>query len=206
MNSTEALYQIADELRGLANLGRYFTKDPYDQARYAQLLALSARLIGVIEQRDPQEILPYFEDLLYHLTPLSGAEFAAFQEGKLLLIKRHDNGLWAVPGGAVEMGETPAETAVRELWEEVQVRGQVTQYLGLFDSRLWDSRIKVQLLHHLFWGEIVEGTPQTSAEATDVGFFAEDNLPPLSPGHMQRIPLIFKLIRSELPIPYFDNP
>ena len=206
MNSTEALYQIADELRGIANEGRYFTKDPYDQARYAKLLALSARLIGIMEQRDPEEILPHFDDLLYHLTPLSGAEFAAFQEGKLLLIKRHDNGLWAVPGGAAEMGETPAETAVRELWEEVQVRGKVTQFLGLFDSRLWGSRIKVQLLHHLFLGEIVEGTPQTTAEATDVGFFAEDNLPPLSPGHVQRIPLIFKLVRGELLIPYFDTP
>ncbi|MBX3055069.1 MAG: NUDIX hydrolase N-terminal domain-containing protein [Anaerolineae bacterium] len=206
MNSTEALYQIADEMRGIANLGRYFTKDPYDQARYAQLLALSARLIGVVEQRDPEEILPHFEDLLYHLTPLSGAEFVAFQEGKLLLIKRHDNGLWAVPGGAVEMGETPAETAVRELWEEVQVRGQVTQFLGLFDSRLWGSRIKLQLLHHLFLGEIVDGTPQPTAEATDVGFFTEYDLPPLSPGHAQRIPIIFQLVRGELPIPYFDSP
>lgn len=206
MHSTEVLYQIADELRGIANEGRYFTKDPYDQARYAKLLNLSARLIGLLEQRDPEEILPHFDDLLYHLTPLSGAEFVAFQDGKLLLIKRHDNGLWAIPGGAMDMGETPAETAVRELWEEVQVRGKVTQFLGLFDSRLWGSRIKVQLLHHLFLGEIEEGTPQTTAEATEVGFFGEDELPPLSPGHAERIPLIFKLHRGELPIPFFDNP
>ncbi|MCP4356733.1 MAG: NUDIX domain-containing protein [Chloroflexi bacterium] len=204
--STEALYQIADELRGLANEGRYFTKDPYDQARYAKLLALSARLIGVVEERDPDEILPYFEDLLYHLTPVSGAEFAAFRDGKLLLIKRHDNGLWAVPGGAVEMGETAAEAAVRELWEEVQVRGKVTQFLGLFDSRLWGSRIKVQLFHHVFLGDIVSGIPQTTPEATDVGFFTADDLPPLSPGHAQRIPLIFQMFRGDLPIPYFDAP
>lgn len=206
MEQTEAFYQIADELRGIANLGRYYAQDAYDQERYAKVLALSARLIGVVEQRHPDEILPRFEDLLFHLTPLAGAEFAAFQDGKLLLIKRHDNGLWAVPGGAVEIGETPAETAVRELWEEVRVRGKVTQFLGLFDSRLWGSRIKVHLLHHLFLGEIVAGTPQPTAEATEVGFFAADDLPPLSPGHAERIPLIFDLVRGNHPVPYFDKP
>lgn len=205
MSQTEALYQIADELRGIANQGRYYAENAYDQERYARLLALSARLIGVIEQRDPTEILPRFEELLYHVTPLSGVEFAAFQDGKLLLIRRHDNGLWAIPGGAVEMGETPAQAAVRELWEETQVRGKVTQFLGLFDSRLWGSLLKVQLFHHLFAGEI-EGEPQKTAEATAVGFFAESELPPLSPGHDRRVPLIFKLHRGELPIPYFDTP
>jgi len=205
MSQTAELYQIADEMRGIANQGRYFTKDPYDQERYAKLLALSARLVGAIEQRDPNEILPYFEDLLYHATPVSGAEFVAFQDGRLLLIRRHDNDLWAIPGGAMDMGETPAETAVRELWEETQLRGKVTQFLGLFDSRIWGSRIKVHLLHHVFLGEIIEGEPQPTLEATAVGFFAEDDLPPLSPGHDRRIPLIFKLQRAELPIPYFDN-
>lgn len=206
MSQTQELYQIADEMRGIANLGRYYSTDAYDQERYAQLLALSARLIGVIEQRDATEILTHFEELLYHVTPLSGAEFAVFQEDKLLLIKRHDNGLWAIPGGAVEMGEAPAETAVRELWEEVQVRGKITQFLGLFDSRLWGSATKVQLFYHSFMGEITEGTPQTTNEAHDVGFFTENALPPLSPGHLERIPLIFQLYRGELPILYFDNP
>lgn len=206
MEQTATLYHIADELRGIANQGRYYAENPYDQERYARLLALSARLVGAIEQRDPQEILPHFEDLLYHLTPVSGAEFATFRGDQLLLIKRHDNGLWAIPGGAVEMGETPAETAVRELWEEVQVQGKVTRLIGLFVSRLWGSRIKVQLLHHVFQGEIVAGTPQPTPEATAVDFFAEDVLPPLSPGHAQRIPLIFQLHHGELPVPYFDSP
>lgn len=206
MGQTEALYQIADEMRGIANLGRYYSKDTYDLERYSNLLALSAQLIAVIEQRDSNEILPQFEDLLYHLSPLSGAEFALFQEERLLLIKRHDNGLWAIPGGAVEINETPAETAVRELWEEVQVRGQVTQFLGFFDSRLWGSHLKVHLIHHVFMGELMEGEPQTTEEAQAVGFFAEEELPPLAPGHLERVPVIFKLFRGELPLPYFDKP
>lgn len=206
MNSAEALYQIADELRGIANQGRYFTQNPHDAENYRRVLALSARLVSVVEQREPAEIIPLFEDMLYHVTPISGVDTAVFQDGKLLLIKRHDNGLWAMPGGAMDIGETPAETAVRELREETKVEGRVTQLLGIFDSRMWARNINVHALLYVFQAELVAGSPQTTAEATEVGFFAADTLPPLSPNHSERIPLIFKLIRGELPTPYFDSP
>lgn len=206
MNSTEALYQIADELRGIANQGRYFAQSPYDAENYRRVLALSARLVAAIEQRDPKEIVPQFEDLLFHVTPISGVDTAVFQDNKLLLIKRHDNNLWAMPGGAMDIGETPIEAAVRELREETCVKGQVSRLLGIFDSRIWASHINVQVLMYVFQVEIIEGSPQTTIEAIDVGFFAEDDLPPLSLGHAGRIPLIFQLVRGELPIPYFDNP
>lgn len=206
MNQAVELYQIADELRGIANQGRYFTQNPHDAENYRRVLALSARLVGVAEQRDPEELIPLFEDMLLHVTPISGVDTAVFQDGKLLLIKRHDNGLWAMPGGAMDIGETPVETAVRELWEETKVEGRVTQLLGIFDSRIWAKKINVHALLYVFQAELVAGPPQTTAEATEVGFFAADALPPLSPNHAERIPLVFKLFRGELPIPYFDKP
>ncbi len=206
MNSTEALYQIADELRGIANQGRYFARNPHDTENYRRVLALSARLVSVAQQRDPEELIPLFEDMLLHVTPISGVDTAVFQDDKLLLIKRHDNGLWAMPGGAMDIGETPAETAVRELWEETGVKGNVTRLLGIFDSRIWGNAVNVQVLMYVFQSEMCEGDPMPTAEAAEVGFFAEDDLPPLSPGHAGRVPLIFKLVRGELPIPYFDTP
>ena len=36
--------------------------------------------------------------------------------------------------------------------------------------------------------------------------FAEDDLPPLSPGHDRRVPFVFRLLRDEVPAPYFDQP
>ena len=52
MSPTE-LYQIADELRAIACLGRHFAKNPYDAESYGRVLAASARLIAVLEQRSP---------------------------------------------------------------------------------------------------------------------------------------------------------
>ena len=40
------------------------------------------------------------------------------EDGKVLLQKRGDSSKWGFPGGAIELGETPEETAVRELKEE----------------------------------------------------------------------------------------
>ena len=63
----------------------------------------------------------------------------------MLLIKREDNGLWAMPGGATDVGETWAQSAERELREETGVVGTATKLLGVFDSRLWSDLTKYHL-------------------------------------------------------------
>lgn len=121
------LYEIADELRALANLGLYYTHDNYDRERYEKVLALGARLGGALDERNPDEILIEYRQTPGYLTPLSGGGAVVFREGKLLLIQRHDDQRWAIPGGAVEVGETPAAGAVRELYEEVGMRDPFTR-------------------------------------------------------------------------------
>ena len=96
----------------------------------------------------------------------------------MLLIKREDNGLWAMPGGATEVGETWAQSAERELREETGVVGTAKKLLGVFDSRIWGSRSK----YHFYAGVwLVEASddraPIAGPETTDVGFFAEHDLP-----------------------------
>src|SRR5215472_14084982 len=54
--------------------------------------------------------------------------------GEILLIRRTDNGNWALPGGAIEMGESVAEAAVRETFEETGIRVEVTGLLGVYSD------------------------------------------------------------------------
>ena len=204
MSFQDEIYQVADEMRGIASLGLHFAQNPYDKERYERALSLSARLVAALEQRSPDEVLARYRDYLNHVSPLAGAEAAVFRDGRLLLIKREDDGLWALPGGLVEVGETLAESAQRELREEANVQGQVTSLLGIFDSRLWHSRTKSQVYHAVFLVEAHGGEPEAGPETTDVGFFSEGSLPALSPGHHLRVPLVFKLQRGEVPTPYFD--
>lgn len=188
-------------------MGLYYAKTEYDKERYQHVLSIALDLLATLEERPFEEVKREFlEDNWLHMSPAAGAEAVIVREEQILLIKRSDNGLWAIPGGLVEVGETLAEAAERELWEETGIHGQVTKLLGIFDSRLWHSKTKAHLYHAIFLAETTNLTPQTSIEATEVSFFGEDNLPELAHGHHQRVPLIFKILRGEIPAPYFDTP
>ena len=147
-----------------------------------------------------------YKQNLAHVTPFVAADAAVFRGGRILLIKREDNGLWAMPGGATEVGETWAQSAERELREETGVVGTAKKLLGVFDSRIWGSRSKYHFYAGVWLVEVPDDqAPIAGSETTDVGFFAEHDLPAeLSPGHSRRIPMAFKLARGDLPAPYFD--
>ena len=204
MPATEELYQIADELRAIANLGLCYADNEYHKERYTHALSLSARLVAALEDRSPNEVLTQYRNNLSHFSPIVAAEAAVFRDGKLLLIRRRDDERWALPGGLTEVGETLARSAERELWEEARVHGHATQLLGIFDSRLWQIRTNVQLYGAVFRVES-DDSPTPGSEALDAGFFGENDLPPLSQGHQLRVPLVFKLNRGEICAPYFDK-
>ena len=203
----ETIYQTVDELRAIASMGLLYTQDGYDKERYERILSIALHLMAELEEHPFEGLrLEFQEDNWLHMSPAAGAEAVIIHAGKIMLIKRRDNGLWAVPGGFVEVGETLAEAAERELLEETGINGHVTRLLGIFDSRLWHSRTKAQLYHAVFLAESADPTPKKSIEATDVDFFDEHNLPELSPGHHLRVPLLFKILRGEISAPYFDRP
>jgi 8-oxo-dGTP pyrophosphatase MutT (NUDIX family) len=51
---------------------------------------------------------------------------------RVLLAKHSATASWVLPGGAVEPGETPADAALREMWEETGLRIRLTRLVGLF--------------------------------------------------------------------------
>jgi 8-oxo-dGTP pyrophosphatase MutT (NUDIX family) len=56
------------------------------------------------------------------------------EDGKLLMIQRSDNGLWALPGGAQDIGETTREAAVREIEEETGISVEITGVSGIYSD------------------------------------------------------------------------
>ena len=206
ISPTGEIYQIADELRSIANLGLRFSADPYDRERYDRVLSASARLVAALDERSPEEVLVQFKDNLGHISPNAGSNAAVFRDGRVLLVRREDDGLWALPGGLVDVGEPLAEAAQRELLEEANVRAIPIQFLGIWDSRSVRGRTKAQMYWAVFLVEAEPGEPESGPETTDVGFFPEDDLPALTPGHHVVVPMVFKMHRGEIAAPYFDAP
>ena len=154
MSIQDEMNMVADELRSIANEGMRYADNDYDRKRYARLLTIIARLVSSIEKRPEDEVMEEYKQNLARVTPAVGAEAAVLRDGTMLLIKREDNGLWAMPGGATEVGETWAQSAERELREETGLVRTAKKLLGVFDSRLWGSRSKYHFYNGVWLVEV----------------------------------------------------
>lgn len=126
------------------------------------------------------------------VTPKVGSDtFVSNEQGEVCLIRRADNRLWALPGGYQELGESPAECARREFYEETGYHIRITRLIGVYSSLRYPATTHVnrnrEVTHILFSGEIIDGSPKPSDEAVEIGWFPEDDLPPLSEGHPIRV-------------------
>lgn len=195
----QALYLLADELRGMATLGRTFAANVYEAERAHRIMELAATAAALAEDTPRDEIRALFDAEPWHrATPAAGVDTVVFDNaGRLLLAQRKDNQEWVLPGGIAEIGHTPAESAVKELWEEAGLRGRVLRLLGVFDSRLWGSRTKVHMIHFVFHVACEEPRPAPGTEMLDARFFPLDTLPPnLNPGHNRRIVRCLETLRD----------
>lgn len=116
------------------------------------------------------------------IRPVLAVSTAIFHDGKVLLARRGAKpslGLWTLPGGRVEPGETLSDAAAREVMEEVGVTCAIIGVAGALDviQREPDGALKahfVVVTHAAHW---VAGEPTTGPEASEIGWFAPDALP-----------------------------
>lgn len=203
------LHIWADEIRSIANEEFFWHRDdPYAAQRGKRLIRLAAVIAAADDRRDVDEIQWLYEGDLVHLTPYAGGDAAIFNEqGRILLIQRKDNELCAMPGGILEVGETPAEGTCREAWEETGLAVDAVSLSGVYDSRLCGTRSAYHLYHFVFLcrARNPDAEPQLSNETLDVAWYDPAYLPDLSPGHAKRIDDAVKRWRGELPAAVFDR-
>ncbi|MFF0232822.1 NUDIX hydrolase [Micromonospora sp. NPDC005254] len=125
-------------------------------------------------------------------------------QGRVLLIQRTDNGLWALPGGAQDFGEYIAETAVRETREETGIEVEVAEIVGIYSDprhlvEYSDGEVRQQF-SICFRAQYLSGGPTTSDESSSVVWVARDQLDRLSMHPSMRLRVDHGFQR--LPVPY----
>lgn len=108
------------------------------------------------------------------------------EAGRILLIQRSDNGYWALPAGAMELGESIAENAAREVYEETGLTATALTPYAIYSGLAYTHtnmyghtyQLNITAFRVDAWtGELVTETDET----TDAGWYALDALPePLS--------------------------
>jgi len=100
----------------------------------------------------------------------------ADNEGRILLQRRSDNGCWALPGGAMEVGECIAEAIAREVQEETGIDVAPERIVGVYTDPghvfAFDDGEVRQQFSICFACRLVGGEIRPSDESTDVRFFA----------------------------------
>ena len=107
-----------------------------------------------------------------------GAGIAVMNGGDVLLVRRGDNALWDVPGGGAEAGETPEDTARRELREETGLSVGALRSLGVFPHRhAYPDGNVVAWETHVFTADFAGGEPHASDDAAQVRWWPLAALP-----------------------------
>ncbi|MEU4229051.1 NUDIX domain-containing protein [Nonomuraea sp. NPDC026600] len=112
-------------------------------------------------------------------------------EGRILLQKRTDNGLWALPGGGMDLTESVPQAAVREVKEETGYDVEVTGMAGLYtDARhiiaYSDGEVRRQF-NICLTARVIGGALAISDESTDVRWVSPDEIEDLPMHDTQRL-------------------
>ncbi|WP_214108077.1 NUDIX hydrolase [Acrocarpospora catenulata] len=112
--------------------------------------------------------------------------------GDVLMIRRSDNGNWAVPGGAIDLGESLPAAGVRETLEETGIVCEITGLVGTYtDPRhviLYTSNGEArQEFSIVLTAQAVSGEPTPSSESTEVQWVPRDQVTGLKMDRSMRL-------------------
>lgn len=124
-------------------------------------------------------------------------------QGRILLQRRTDSGLWALPGGGMEMNDSLPGTAVREVKEETGLDVEITGLVGTYtDPRhviaYTDGEVRRQF-NVCFRARVVGGELTISDESTELRFVDPGELAGLDMHHTQRLRLAHFLDERSTP-------
>ena len=136
----------------------------------------------------PREVCSVCGEIFYQNPLPAAAALVLDGDRRVLLVRRKfppNQGMWCLPTGFAEMGETIAEAALRELREETGLTGRVAR---LIDADSWKSSFYGDVLVVTFEVDKLSGTETAGDDADDAGLLrhrqpAASGLPLQREGH-----------------------
>jgi ADP-ribose pyrophosphatase YjhB (NUDIX family) len=181
MNEKNKWLKWAREIQSLAQTGLAFAPNHYEIERNNRLLEIAAEIVSEHTNLNKDETAKIFMKQPGYATPKIDVRAAVVKKNQILLVKEITDKKWSMPGGWADVGDMPAEVAVRETKEESGYEVKPLKVIGVFDANR--SGRPMEFFHAfkiIFLCELTGGKASTSNETEDVRFFDFDNLPPLS--------------------------
>ena len=186
MNIQEPWLKWAVELQALAQAGLEYGHDKYDFERYRRIRDIAAEMVSRQAELPLEKVKDLFCNESGYQTPKLDSRAAIFQEEKILLVQESD-GLWSLPGGWVDVDLTVGENVVKEVREEAGLEVVPGLVIALQDQHRHNEPVNAYGVCKVFvLCELLGGSFQPNLETLDSGWFALEELPPLSTGKTSR--------------------
>jgi len=178
---------LARELQAMAQTGLFYSKDKYDTERYERLRVLATEMMARGAGVAIDEIADLFRQDTGYTTPRVDVRGAAFRDGRVLMVRETTDGRWSLPGGWADVNQAASECVVREIEEESGFTARARKLCAVWDRRRHGHTPPhpFSVYKMFFLCELTGGAARPSIETSEIGFFAEDELPELSPGRIQ---------------------
>jgi ADP-ribose pyrophosphatase YjhB (NUDIX family) len=203
----------AETLSAIARTGLGFTQSLYEQERFEEVLKVASDIrAAAIEEAEAEALYEEWistvgQGVAGYVTPkVAVAAIVGNERGELLLTQRSDSGIWLYPVGWADVGYSPSEIAVKEVYEETGIEVEPVSLITVLDGlRLGFARVPMYSLvfHCRMLGGELKGHP---LETRAVGFFPRDALPQPLAGVHRWGELAFRAIDGEQFPADFDLP
>src|ERR671910_1682016 len=178
------LLRWAETLSGIARTGLGFTQSLYEKERFEEVLKVAADIrAAALEEAESDALFEEWlasvgEGVAGYVTPkVAVAAVVGNDADEILLTQRADSGVWLYPVGWADVGYSPSEVAVKEVYEETGIEVEPVSLIAVFDGlRLGFARVPLYSLvfHCRMLGGELRAHP---LETRRVGFFHRDQLP-----------------------------
>ena len=178
----------ARELQASAQSGLAYAENPYDKARYSELMALAARIMAEGSGADLEMIADLFAGQSGYATPKVDVRGAVFRGASVMLVsEKIDGGRWTLPGGFADVNETPSESVVREVREEAGFLVRVKKLCAIYDRDKRGNTVPhpFHIYKLMFLCEETGQCEKSELETGEARFFPLDDLPELSTSRTQ---------------------
>lgn len=179
------LIDWARKVQAIAQNGLAFTKDPFDHERYTQLEELVASILATELDVPIAQAKGFWTGDEGYVTPKVDVRGGIFEDGRVLLVRERSDGKWTLPGGWVDINDSPSGAVAREILEESGYEARAVKLAALVDKLRHPHPPGLHHIYKLFFlCERTGGAPKVSSETDAVQFFPVQALPELSTGRV----------------------
>ena len=176
-----AWLQRAKRLAAIAQNGLTFSTDAFDRERYESIREIAAGMLADSGNAPLGQVHELFALDTGYATPKVDVRGVVFHDDKLLFVRERSDGLWTLPGGWADVGDSIREAVEREIREESGFVTRATKLLAvLHRPKHPHPALAVDVYKVFVRCDLEGGEARTSVETDDVAFFAQHELPQLS--------------------------